>query len=61
MIWVSRLYIQKHEYSDNLDFIVLFVDILLLYTINLGDVSVFINSPFTFLTLLIMFLYIEKC
>jgi len=33
------LQIQKHGYSGDLDFIILFVGILLLYAINLGVVS----------------------
>ena len=43
----------KHEYSGDLDFIILFVDTLLLHAINLGDVSLFADSPFTFLPTLI--------
>jgi len=56
MIWASTLQIQKHGYSSDLDFIILFVGILLLYAINLGAVSLFADSPFTFLTILIMLL-----
>jgi len=51
MIWASTLQIQKHGYSGDLDFIILFVDILPLYAINLGVVSLFANSPFTFLAI----------
>ena len=54
MIWESRLQIQKHEYFGDLDFIILFVGILPLYAINLGDVSLFADSSFT---LLAMFVY----
>jgi len=56
MIWASTLQIQKHEYSGDLDFIILFVGILPLYAINLGAVSFFADSPFTFLAILIMLL-----
>jgi len=38
----------NHEYSGDLDFIILFVGVKSLYTINLDDVSLFANSPFTF-------------
>jgi len=44
----STLQIRKHEYSDHLDFMILFVDILLLYAINLRDVSLFVNPPLRF-------------
>jgi len=54
MIWESRLQIQKHEYFGDLDFIILFVGILPLYAISLGDVSLFADSSFT---LLAMFVY----
>ena len=56
MIWASTLQIQKHGYSGDLDFIILFVGILSLYAINLGVVSLFADSPFTFLAILIMLL-----
>ena len=56
MIWTSTLQIQKQEYSGDLDFIILFVGILPLYAINLGAVSLFADSPFTFLAILIMLL-----
>jgi len=58
MIWVSMLQIHKHGYSGDLDFIVLFVCILPLYAINLDVVSLFADSPFTFLGMLIMLLYL---
>jgi len=41
MIWTSTLQIQKHVYYGDLDFIVLFVDILALYVIYLDVVSFF--------------------
>ena len=53
MIWTSTLHIRKHEYSSNLDFIILFVGILMLYAINMGAVSLFVNSPLMFLVILI--------
>ena len=56
MIWASTLQIQKHGYSGDLDFIILFVGILPLNAINLGAVSLFADSPFTFLAILIMLL-----
>jgi len=56
MIWASTLQIQKHGYSGDLDFIILFVGILPLYAINLGVVSLLADSPFTFLAILIMLL-----
>jgi len=46
--------IQEHVYSGNLDFIILFIGILPLYVINLGVVSLFVDSPFTFLAMLIL-------
>ncbi|AES98362.1 transmembrane protein, putative [Medicago truncatula] len=56
MIWASTLQIQKHGYFGDLDFIILFVDIFPLYAINLGAVSLFADSPYTFLAILIMLL-----
>jgi len=53
MIWTSTLQIQKHEYIDDLGFIILFVGILSLYAINLGVVSLFADSPFTFLAMFV--------
>jgi len=53
MIWASTLQIWKHEYFGDLDFIILFVGILPMYAINLGDVSLFADSPFTFLTMFV--------
>jgi len=58
MTRTSTLQIQKHEYFDDLDFIILFADILPLYFINLGAMSLFADSPFTFLVMLIMLLYL---
>ncbi|AES88711.1 transmembrane protein, putative [Medicago truncatula] len=49
MIWTSTLQIRKHEYFGDLSFIILFVGILPLYGIKLGAVSLFADSPFTFL------------
>ena len=59
MIWTSTLQIRKQEYSGDLDFIILFVGILPLYAINLGDVSLFADSPFTFLAMLILMYYVS--
>jgi len=53
-IWVPTLQILKHEYSGDLDLIIFFVGILPLYAINLGAVSLFANSSFTFLAMLIL-------
>jgi len=53
MIWASTLQIQKYGYFGDLDFILLFVDILPLYAINLGAVSLFADSPFTFLAMFV--------
>jgi len=58
MIWTPTLQIQKHEYSGYLDFIMLLVDTLSLYAINLDVVSLFTYLPFTFLAILIMLLYL---
>jgi len=58
MIWTSTLQIRKHVYSDDLDLIILFVGILSLYAINLDAVSMFAVSSFTFLTILMMLLYL---
>jgi len=54
MIWASTLQIRKHGYFGDLGFIILFVGILPMYAINLGVVSLFADSPFTFL---VMFVY----
>ena len=48
MIWTSTLQIQKHEYYGDLNSIILFVDILLLYAINLDVMSLFTDLPFAF-------------
>jgi len=48
------LHMQKHDYSGDLDFIILFVGILQLYAINLVVVILFADSPFTFLAILIL-------
>jgi len=40
MIRGSTLHIRKHEYFGNLNYIILFVGILPLYAINLGEVSI---------------------
>ncbi|AES73078.1 transmembrane protein, putative [Medicago truncatula] len=53
MIWTSTLQIRKHGYLGDLGFIILFVGILPLYAINLGDVSLFADSPFTFLAMFV--------
>ena len=51
MICASTLQIRKHGYFGDLGFIILFVGILPLYAINLGVVSLFADSPFTFLAM----------
>ncbi|AES76373.1 transmembrane protein, putative [Medicago truncatula] len=53
MIWASTLQIRKHGYFGDLDFIILFVGISLLYAINLGVVSLFTDSPITFLAMFV--------
>jgi len=53
MIWASTLQIRKHGYFGNLDFIILFVGILSMYAINLSVVSLFADSPFTFLAMFV--------
>jgi len=53
MILASTLQIQKHEYFGDLGFIILFVGILPMYAINLGAVSLFADSPFTFLAMFV--------
>ena len=58
MIWASTLQIRKHVHFSDLEYIILFVDILPLYAINLGDMSSFVDSLFTFLTILNMLLYL---
>jgi len=52
------LQIRKHGYFGDLEFIVVFVGILSFYAINLGAVSLFTDSPFTFLSKLNMLLYL---
>jgi len=49
VIWASTLKIRKHVNFGDLGFIILFVGILPFYAINLGVVSLFADSPFTFL------------
>jgi len=53
MIWASTLKIQKHVNFDDLGFIILFVGILPFCAINLGAVSLFAGSPFTFLAMFV--------
>ncbi|AES81158.1 transmembrane protein, putative [Medicago truncatula] len=53
MIWTSTLQIRKHGYFGDLSFIILFVCILPLYAINLDVVSLFADSPFTFLAMFV--------
>jgi len=53
MIWASTLQIWKHGNFSDLNFIILFVGILSLYAINLGAVSLFADSPFTFLVMFV--------
>jgi len=53
MIWASTLHIRKHWYFGDLGFIILFVGILPMYTINLGVVSLFADSPFMFLAMFV--------
>jgi len=43
----------KAWYFGDLDFIILFVGILPMYAINLGAVSLFADSPFTFLAMFV--------
>jgi len=57
MILTSTLHIRKHVYYYDLDFIILFVGILSLYAIYLDVVSLFADSLFIFLAMLIMLLY----
>jgi len=52
------LQIRKHEYFGDLEYIILIVGILSLYAINLGYVSLFIDSLFMFLTILKKLLYL---
>jgi len=53
MIWTPTLQIWKHEYSGDLDFI-FFGGISPLYAINLDVMSLFADSSFTFLAMLIL-------
>jgi len=53
MIWASTLKIRKHVNFGDLGFSVLFVGILPFYTINLDAVSLFADSPFTFLAMFV--------
>jgi len=57
MFWTSTLQIRKDRYSDDLEVIILFVGIL---SINLGDVSLFAYSPFTFLATLIVLIEVSS-
>jgi len=51
MIWAPTLQIRKQKYFGDLGFIILFVGTLSMYAINLGVVSLFADSPFTFLAM----------
>jgi len=53
MIWASTLKIRKHVNFGDLDFIILSVGILPFCAINLGGVSLFAGSPFTFLAMFV--------
>jgi len=53
MIWALALKIRKHVNFSDLCFIILFVGILPFYAINLGDVSLFADSPFTLLAMFV--------
>ncbi|AES67346.1 transmembrane protein, putative [Medicago truncatula] len=53
MTWASTLQIRKHGYFGDLNFIILFVGILPSYAINLGDASLFADSPFMFLAMFV--------
>jgi len=53
MIWASTLKIWKHVNFGDLGFIILFVGILSFYAINLGVMSLFTDSPFTFLAMFV--------
>jgi len=53
MIWASTLKIWKHVNFVDLGFIILFIGILLFYVINLDAVSLFADSPFTFLAMFV--------
>jgi len=53
MIWASMMRIWKHGYFGDLGFIILFVGILPMYVINLGVVSLFADSLFTFLAMFV--------
>lgn len=48
----------KNEYFGELDFMILYIGILSLHVINLSFVSLFVDSPFLFLAMLIMLLYV---
>jgi hypothetical protein len=50
--------IQRHEYSDYLYFVTLFVGLSMpFYAINLDDMSLFADSSFSFLVMLNLYLY----
>ena len=53
MIWASMVKIRKHVNFGDLGFIILLVDIFPFYAINLGAVSLFADSPFTFLAMFV--------
>ncbi|AES66729.1 transmembrane protein, putative [Medicago truncatula] len=53
MIWASTLKIRKHVNFGDLGFIILFAGVLSFYAINLGAVSLFAYSPFTFLAIFV--------
>jgi len=60
MIWASTLQICKHEYFTGLGFIILFVGILPMYAIDLGAVSLFADSPFTFLAMFVSYVLLNE-
>jgi len=47
--------IKLRKWYPYIKLIILFVGILLLYAINLGDMSLFTDSPFTFLAMFIFY------
>jgi len=58
--WFGRQHcIFGSGYFGDLGFIILFVGILPLYAINLGAVSLFADSPFTFLAMFVLMYTID--
>jgi len=61
MILTSMLYIQRHDYTDRFDFIILVIGNLLMYhVINLNDASLFIIYVLVMLNIQLYVMHFSK-